>query len=334
MAASSTLYVGTVGQAVWRSDDGGETFRLACGEMFIEAEVRALAVHPTEPRTLYAGTDAGVYRTDDSGDNWRRLDTPFDAGQGWQAGIVVWSLLVHPKNPDTLFVGTCPGALYRSRDGGASWQKLNAPISPTCNYIRYTRVTCLAADPDDANALWAGVEIDGLWHSADGGETWARRDTGMSSPDIHSLAVLPATATRPRTLLASTNNDLNISVDEGQTWQPQNVGSVFPHRYCRGVITKAHNPDVVFVGNGSGPPGDTGSLQISHDGGKTWQAVSLPMPPNSTVWTFATHPALPDTIAAACVLGYVYLSDDGGANWRKCPHEFGEIRSLALTPSV
>ncbi len=332
MSDTLKIFVGTAGQAVWRSMDGGETFRLACGDMFIEAEVRVLAVHPTEPNVLYAGTDAGLYRSDNGGEQWARLETPWDEGQGWQAGTLVWSLLVHPQNPQQLYAGTCPGALYRSRDAGKSWQKLNAPISPTCNYIRYTRVTCFCADPSDANVVWAGVEIDGLWRSGDGGETWERRDTGMSSPDIHSLTILPSTDTRPQTIIASTNNDLNISVDGGQTWQPQNVASHFPHRYCRGIVHKADDPQTLFVGNGSGPPGNTGNLQISRDGGRSWQQAELAPTPNSTLWTFATHPALPDTIVAACILGYVYISENGGTAWRKLSHEFGEIRSLALTP--
>src|SRR5258707_466822 len=120
MATDFNLFVGTVGQAVWRSRDGGETFQRACAGMFMEAEVRALAVHPQHPDTLYAGTDAGLYRSTDGGDHWERLPAPFDSGAGWQAGTLIWSLLIHPQRPETIFVGTCPPALYRSRDGGAT----------------------------------------------------------------------------------------------------------------------------------------------------------------------------------------------------------------------
>src|SRR5436309_1590101 len=112
MAANSILYAGTVGQGVWRSVDNGETFQRRCAGMFMEAEVRALATDPSDAATLYAGTDAGLYRTVNGGERWIRMEAPFDPGDGWPAGVAIWSVLVHPKNPDLIFVGTCPSALY------------------------------------------------------------------------------------------------------------------------------------------------------------------------------------------------------------------------------
>jgi photosystem II stability/assembly factor-like uncharacterized protein len=322
------VYAGTVGQGVWRSLDGGTSFRPCSSGMFMEAEVRALAVHPHDPQTLYAGTDGGLYRTTNGGDRWERLPAPFDAGEGWQAGVLIWSLLIHPQRPDTLFVGTCPPALYRSDNGGNAWEKLDVPLNRDCPPIRYNRVTCIVADPTNAEHLWAGVEIDGLWRSRDGGRTWQRSDVGMSSADIHSLAILPG---GEKTLVASTNNDLNLSVDDGATWQPQRVIDRFLDDYCRGLLVKANDPNVVYVGNGTGPPGNEGAIQISRDAGRTWRAAPLPGPTNSTIWTFATNAALPDLIYAVTVLGQLFKTEDGGETWHKCRHEFGEVRSLAVT---
>jgi photosystem II stability/assembly factor-like uncharacterized protein len=189
-------------------------------------------------------------------------------------------------------------------------------------------VTCILADPTDEKVIWAGIEIDGIRRSADGGRSWENLGEGLSSPDIHGLVVLPGP---PKTLLASTNNDLNLSVDEGRTWQPQNVKAQFPWAYCRGIMQKADDPNTLFVGNGNGPPGTAGALQISRDGGRTWQAASLPVPPNSTVWTFANAASVSSEILCATVHGYVYRSQDSGETWSKLAREFGEIRSLALT---
>ncbi len=327
MASETILYAGTTGQGVWQSTDNGETFHRRCAGMFMEAEVRALAADPSDPAVLYAGTDAGLYRTANGGDRWIRIEAPFDPGDGWPAGVTIWSALVHPKDPNLIFVGTCPSALYRSRDGGVTWEKLNAALTPECPPIVYSRVTCIRADPNSDSTIWAGVEIDCVWRSDDSGDTWLRLAEGLSSPDIHDLAFLPGA---PGTVFASTNNDLNISRDNGATWQPQQVKSSFPFAYCRGLAAKTDDPNTLLLGNGNGPPGTDGALQISRDAGATWRQAALPTPPNSTIWTFATHPGAPDLLFCASIHGQVYRSEDGAETWRKCAHEFGEVRSLAL----
>src|SRR5436189_296700 len=65
MTAAHRLYVGTIGEGLWRSTDGGATFVRACDGMFVECHVRALAAHPRDPRTLYLGSEQGLYRSTD-----------------------------------------------------------------------------------------------------------------------------------------------------------------------------------------------------------------------------------------------------------------------------
>jgi photosystem II stability/assembly factor-like uncharacterized protein len=134
-------------------------------------------------------------------------------------------------------------------------------------------------------------------------------------------------------MLASTNNDLNLSTDGGGSWQPLGVGRSLPWPYCRGLAQQAGRPEVIFLGNGDGPPGTAGVVARSTDGGATWRETRMPGRANSTVWNFAVHPADPDLVYASSVSGEVYRSTDGGAGWEKLPREFGEIRALAWAPA-
>src|SRR5437899_3127768 len=107
------LYVGTIGEGLFRSLDGGATFTRTCEGMFVECHVRALVVHPRDDRTLYLGTEQGLFRSTDGADHWIRVESPLN-------GLQIWSVLLLPQAPDTMLVGTCPARLFRSADGGRS----------------------------------------------------------------------------------------------------------------------------------------------------------------------------------------------------------------------
>ena len=151
----------------------------------------------------------------------------------------------------------------------------------------------------------------------------------MSSQDIHALAYVPGNSAR---LIATTNNDVNLSNDDGETWQPLGLGKKMPVPYFRGLAQLANNPSSILLGNGDAPPGTTGLIARSLDGGLTWTAAEMPGRANSTIWNFAVHPADPTLVYAGSVSGQLYRSRDGGASWQKLPREFGEIRALAWTP--
>ena len=75
-----------------------------------------------------------------------------------------------------------------------------------------------------------------------------------------------------------------------------------------------------------------GTVQRTRDGGRSWESVSLPVCPKSVVYGLGTHPARPDVVVAASLYGYVYVTEDAGDSWRKLDKEFGEVRSVAVTP--
>lgn len=319
------LYVGAIGEGLFRSLDGGESFRRVCEGMFVECHVRALAVHPDQPNTLYLGSEMGLFVSTDGAESWTKLPAPLD-------GLQVWSLWIVSQQPETFLVGTCPSHLFRSEDGGRTWMEAKARLERECPRLLWTRVTCLVGAPDEPNLLWAGVEIDGVHQSCDGGRTWQPVGSGLSSRDIHALVVVPIAGGRRR-LLAATNNDLNVSDDNGATWRPLHIGQTMPWSYCRTLVQPYGRPEAILLGNGDAPPGSAGVIGRSPDAGATWQLAQMPGRANSTIWNFAVHPADPQMIYASSVSGQLYRSLDSGASWQRLAREFGEIRALAWTPS-
>lgn len=323
MADQTTVYVGTVGQSIWRSRDGGLTFSRASSGVHSECDVRALLVHPRDPRILHLGTETGLFISYDGADNWERAASPMD-------GMQVWSLARHPSDPDVLLAGTCPPRLFRSEDGGKTWGLLDAHMPDQCvgGAPLTPRVTCVLCDPRDG-AIFAGVEIAGVRRSRDGGRSWDVLTDGLSSQDIHGLA---AVWNGKRTLIATTNNDVNRSEDDGETWTPLDVAQRFPWRYTRACAVTAGDPHTVWVGAGNGPPGNQGGLYRTSDLGASWERLGLPQVTNSTVWNLAFNPADPQRVYVSSVSGQIYRTLDGGDSWSKLPMEFGEVRALAWIP--
>src|SRR5262245_50025409 len=99
------IYVGTIGEGLWRSVDGGQTFVRASDGMFVECFVRALTVDPRDPRVLYLGCEHGLFKSTDGADTWKRIDSPMNDRP-------IWSILVHPVHPNLIVAGTCPSAFF------------------------------------------------------------------------------------------------------------------------------------------------------------------------------------------------------------------------------
>jgi photosystem II stability/assembly factor-like uncharacterized protein len=322
--ANVTLCVGTIGSGAWVSPDGGESWRRVERGLWGESRVYGLAHHPTERRTVFAGADDGIYRSDDGGQSFEHLDTPMNK-------MDVWKIAFDPTEPQTIFAGTRPAALFRSQDGGRRWRRLAVEMVEHCPNVGVPRVTALTVDPGDPSIVWAGVEVDGVRRSLDGGETSSRVAGGLDDPDIHDVAV--RTADDGATVLTSTPREIFASTDNGETWQRLGVGGHFGLRYCRGLALKADDANTLFVATGDTAVGSTGAIERSQDGGKSWQRLPLPVAPNSPIWAFATHRADPGLIFACSHYGELFASEDAGDSWRKLPRELTEIRALAWTPN-
>ena len=332
MLEGATIGVGTVGAGAWFSFDGGDRFRHVYKHINPEGNVRAMSVSPHDSNRVYAVSDrAGLFTSADRGYRWEPVNLDLPAQE-------FWSVAVDPVDPQRLFVGGRPG-LFRSDDGGATFAEMPTGLLPECP-IGTPRLTNIVIDPTDNRQIWLGVEVDGVYHSADGGDSWTHLGALGETPfhdDIHGLTLRSA-ADGTSQLLAGTPFGLATSNDKGGSWSWRSFdgfdkGSGNPYAYCRGVFVWPGRPDTMLVGCGDYIPGRVGAIEITRDGGASWERAALPVEPNSTVYWMATHAELPEMVVAATVFGQVYTSADSGRTWDKLDREFGEIRAVTLTPA-
>ncbi len=201
MDKNYTIFIGTIGNGLRCSRDGGETWQGApsdqplpdTGVGGLEGNVRALAIYPDDPHRILAGSDRmGIYRSDDNGASWRLLKSPME-------GMEIWSIDVDPVNsdniikqddPDTLFLGNGngipgeTGAIRRTRDGGKSWERVPLPVEP--NSVVYW----LGTHRDVPDAIVAATIHGYIYVSEDGGEGWEKLE--LEFGHIRGVAVTPS----------------------------------------------------------------------------------------------------------------------------------------------
>ena len=276
------------GGGVARSADAGETFAVLKG---IEGQsVRALALAPSDPRTIAAGTLTGVFLSRDGGQAWMRI-TPkgdqdlrnieslafdstdpqviyagtwhlvwktLDGGATWAPvhdGMIddsdVMTLNLDPGHPQALYATACTG-IYHSTDGAAQWTKLEGiPYSSR-------RTRAFAQGSDDRNLLLAGT-TEGLWVSEDGGGAW-RRTTSKA------LVVNAVIAQPGGTILLGTDEaGVLRSSDRGRTWVSSNTG--FSERFVSRLLFDSAGQRLIVAVWGAP---HYGGVFVSHDVGESW----------------------------------------------------------------
>jgi photosystem II stability/assembly factor-like uncharacterized protein len=293
------VYAATRSGVFVTTDQGGRWTRQSGLPM--HAIVWALVMHPQDPDRLLAGIQGGregVYRTADGGKTWHATGLPGP----------VYALAVDPRRPDVMFAASrldsptsspSGGGLFKSTDGGASWQlKLDGPR---------IHVGALAIDPRDPERIYIGS--DGIvLRSSDGGIAWTRSEELVSRGRPVWVGDLTVDVTNSDVIYADTGGGQVKSTDGGMTWKPLETA-------CRPYRIGRQASKTLYASCGSGAIVPMSIVRKSTDGGASWQTVGPGLPKTWFAPDIAAHPAKPDIVFASWANGGAYKSIDGGQTW-------------------
>jgi hypothetical protein len=200
---ASHLYLGMSGGGVFESLDKGVTWQALNKGVVVDfgpdlypeygQDPHCVCMHPMRPDRLYQQNHCGIYRLDRPGDTWDRIGNRMPK----EVGDIGFGIVLHPRDPDTCWVfpmdgttvwpRTSPGgrpATYRTRDGGASWERQDRGLPREQGWFTVKR-QAFAADPFDPVGLYFGTTGGEIWLSANEGGSW--RQLAAHLPEIFAL---------------------------------------------------------------------------------------------------------------------------------------------------
>jgi photosystem II stability/assembly factor-like uncharacterized protein len=335
----SLVFHPTISNTMWASGgsgyvstDGGDTWSaLAAGP---PGEVMDMAVDPTNPTVLYAGTrHYGVFKSADSGNKWTR------SNQGL-AGVVPDYMALSPDDPYEVYAYAHSMGLLKSSNGGGFWRSL-----ALLRNVGGGAQDPLAVDPCTPTRVYLGDAWQATYSrtlpsvqiSEDGGETW--RVVTWTVPGMpagwsgETLAVAPH-PTVPGQILAGVSffppdregpalGGLYSSTTYGEEWVELDI--TLPISGVTGLAYAPSNPAVIYAGTGG-----TGLLR-SANGGVDWDVITSTLWSAQSIDAIAIHPEDPDQIYVS-ESGAVYVSDDAGSTWTDMEVP-AYIQSLLFAPS-
>lgn len=361
------LLIGTrKGAFLLHSDAGRREWRLT-GPHFLGSAVHHMVLDPRDRRTLLLGTRPGhlgptVFRSSDLGEHWQEATTPpaFAPSADTKAAsvdIVFWLAPGHASEPGVWYAGTVPPGLFRSEDGGDTWQEVpgfNRELLPNLREVigpipGGPPLHSICIDPRDARHMYVSLSSGGTFESTDAGANWRALNRGVAADflpdpdadvghDPHRVALHPLAPDR----LYQQNHCGIYRLDRpGDRWQrigramPAEIGDIgFP------IVLHPRDPDTLWVfpmdGTENWPrtsPGGKPAVYRSCDGGESWERQDNGLPRGHAWWTvkrqaFCADDAKPLGLYFGTTCGELWGSHDEGDTWLCLAEHLPEIFSV------
>ena len=331
---------GWFGQVVQRSDDGGKTWQAPGGGV------------TTGPGGMPAG-ESNRFVYDVSADKGKPLTTHqwYDGTQHPWEFKRVWHLEPSLTDPDTVYAGIEDAALFRSTDGGRSWQELPGlrGHSTGPNWHPGAGGMCLHTiliDPSNAKRIYVAISAAGAFRSDDGGQTWKPINRGLKSQGIpdpeaevgHCVHRIALHRSRPNVLFMQKHWDVMRSDDAGDTWRE--VSGNLPTDFGFPIDVHAHEPETVYVvpitsDSYHYPPDGKLRVYRSRTGGNEWEALTKGLPQKDCYVNVLRDAMTVDTLDQCGVYfgttgGQVYVSADAGDSWSAIVHDLPPVLSVEV----
>jgi hypothetical protein len=362
------VLVGTRKGAFILTSDGKREEWDISGPYFGGWEIYHLKGSPADPNRLYASQSTGwfgqlIQRSDDGGKTWEPVGNEFvyDGVPGthqWFDGTQhpwefkrVWYLEPSLTDPDTVYAGVEDAGLFRSSDGGRTWQELSG-LRGVKGHLWQPGAggMCLHSiilDPSDAQRMYVAISAAGAFRTDDGGQTWRPVNRGLKSgfelPDptaevghcVHSITMHPS---RPDVLFMQKHWDIMRSDDAGESWIE--VSGNLPSDFGFPIAVHAHEPDTIYVipiksDSEHYPPDAKLRVYRSRTGGNEWEALTRGLPQSNCYVNVLRSALAVDSLDACGVYfgttgGQVYVSADSGDNWALIVRDLPSVLSVEV----
>ena len=338
------------------------------GPHFAGFEMYHLKASPVDPDRIYASQCSGwfgqlIQRSNDGGKTWAPVDNKFvyDGVTGTHQSFDgkphpwefkrVWHLEPSLTDPDTVYAGVEDAAMFRTVDGGTSWQELAGLRGHSSGSLWAPGaggmgLHTILLDPVNHARIFVAISAAGVFRSDDSGQTWLPINKGLSSNHIpdpnadvgHCVHRIAMHASRPNTLFMQKHWDVMRSDNSGDSWTE--VSGNLPTDFGFVIDVHAHEPETIYVvpiKSDSEHFPINGKLQVyrSRTGGNEWEALTKGLPQQDCYVNVLRDAMAVDSLDSCGIYfgttgGQVYASSDSGDTWAPIVRDLPGVLSVEV----